>query len=626
MTVTTTKRDAIAESTGLRLAHLFDRDNTTKKSKLYEAINESSTQDEAIDVRLTAVEATLAEAKSVADAAALKALSTTLFDDGQLVSLEDTGALYRFNDGEAVGSEDPPETYDATDGGGVYHKAVASGHYVHDPVDDVAAAKLLAGVDLVDGMLMLIKDCDGGGTRGTYIYRSAGAEVEALPHLIAVTAGGRLYDAVKYSVSMVAAETATALVQSNLDLETIRQQLGSLGGGMLGTASAWVGSDEAPATPLDHGMTLDYDGAHAEEIALTDAEMAAATTIPLTLAALNAAIVAQTTGTNALLRFVYDYIAGAYRVIGPANVDLAALAITAPAANSDISVALKTAVATGTGALFARVGRAAVDTAIAHPASNGSSHSLVPSTDEKAALNANAGLDASNYVMGVDDVDAAPRARGSIATVSGLLHTLDFADGETVTIGGALTLTARNAPALDTEFTRGVSIAASVTALCAKINDLAANPTTNVVATDLGSGEMMISEADAPGGTPVVGVGTNLALSSTCATFIFGDSNLNLRGEAASRYPAGGDVTISATGAAFLTAGGALTLGHCNWVPTTLEKLFIEVRDSTGAPKAVTDTFSFESAAPGYGGLVVASQAGGSNLVATDTVRWLAIG
>lgn len=226
MGLTWTQYTLLAHDVGIGGMHLADRvTGLANESRLHAVFAETKTNLDTVEARVTTVEATLAEAKAVANAAALKALDTSTFENGQLFSLDDTGALYRFHLGEAVGSEDQPETLDADDGGGVFHKAVAAGKYVHEPVDDVAAAKLLAGVDLVDGMSLLIKDCDGAGTRGTYIYRSAGAEVEALPYIIAVTAGGRLYDIMKYGAAMVAAEAATALVQTHLDQFAYRPAL-----------------------------------------------------------------------------------------------------------------------------------------------------------------------------------------------------------------------------------------------------------------------------------------------------------------------------------------------------------------------------------------------------------------
>jgi hypothetical protein len=209
MSITQTKHNLLPAELGIRLKGIFTRDTDGVGSALKAAMDEYVANMVAMDVILTAVVATLAEAKAVANAAALVALDTTLFDDGQLFTVEDTGALYRFNDGEAVGSEDPPESYDATDGLGVFHKTVALSKYLHDPVADVTAAKALAGVDLVDGMMVLIQDCDGAATPGLYQYISADVTAESLPTIIEVTAGGRLRDVVSEStLGIVAARMA----------------------------------------------------------------------------------------------------------------------------------------------------------------------------------------------------------------------------------------------------------------------------------------------------------------------------------------------------------------------------------------------------------------------------------
>jgi hypothetical protein len=141
----------------------------------------------------------------------------------------------------------------------------------------------------------------------------------------------------------------------------IAQRVGALGGGMLGTASSWRLSDEANS-PTGHGFRLDHDGAHPNDIVVADAQKAAGTSIELTLGILNLAIVQQATGLNMCASVAYDEIAGAYRIVFPAGVATGALAITAPTTASDIGVAAKLSLATGTGSPFLRTGRANMPT------------------------------------------------------------------------------------------------------------------------------------------------------------------------------------------------------------------------------------------------------------------------
>ena len=150
-------------------------------------------------------------------------------------------------------------------------------------------------------------------------------------------------------------------IEAEVDVSSDLQRMGNLGGGMLGAASAWKLSDEA-TDPLGHGFGLDVTGgggAFIQEVLVTDVNRALATTIPLTVAMFNAAILAQCTGANALARLVYDNIAGAYRIVLPEGTDASSIAISAPAAANDVSGAGDLEFAAGS--VFARIGRAAID-------------------------------------------------------------------------------------------------------------------------------------------------------------------------------------------------------------------------------------------------------------------------
>jgi len=454
---------------------IFGRDPSTKKLLLELATTEQVAAETALTVRVAAAEALIAGAKEVADAAALAALDTTLFVDGQLVALNSTGVLYRFNLGEATGSEDPPNTYDATDGGGVYHEAVANDVGIHLPVADIATLKAIVAAARSEGMLCLVTN-NGAAMADIYHYDATSVSAQTLPGVVSPDdAIGRwfavgVFDFKTYYDTLYAAVSHTQTASTITDLSTAvdaivatkvltpvadtaalaaldvagvltagasclvvdrgdgyawryryvvgavpnpdygtiggvrvytagtngywtpedlpayllaaegfdRQRLGALGGAVKGTASAWFLSSEG-ADVNGHGFTLDWDGAHPEEVVVTDAIKDLCLSVALTETYLNLAIVSQcAVANNARARVVYDDVAGAYCIVFPSDVTTAATAITAPAVANDISVGAKLALETGaTGVRTLPRSRSMIDSALAHPAESGSSHADV---------------------------------------------------------------------------------------------------------------------------------------------------------------------------------------------------------------------------------------------------------
>lgn len=415
MALTWTQTDKLDKDIGVGHSGLSNRVSASQ-SLLYAVFLEHETNADALDVRLAAAEALLANAKTTADLNGLRALSTTDFVDGQPVFQEDISKLYIFDLGATVGSEDPPYTVDATDGGGVYRESEGMTKFMHDPVENIMDARAIAGVDLVNGMMVLILD-NGVGT-GLYYYDSASILAETLPQTITVTAGGKLFSAapvgyippVLTTTLLAALDVAGALSAGSmcnvtdrgdghsaaysytvgatpaLDYGTIgtvgvyvdgtngywkladlaayialaeafdRQRLGAVSGGMIGDASTWYLSLEA-STGIDHGFAIDVTGASSEEVTVTDAIKDLCTSIALTESYLNIAIGQQATGNNARARVVYDDAAGKYALVFPHDVDVSSLAIGAPATANDIGLTAMLGITTGVGILHARIPR-----------------------------------------------------------------------------------------------------------------------------------------------------------------------------------------------------------------------------------------------------------------------------
>jgi hypothetical protein len=225
MALTWTQQNKLSINLGIGHSGLSDR-ATPSTSLLYSVFAEHKTNANAVDVRVTAVEALLANAKVCDDLAGLRLLDTTDFEDGQLVTQEDTGALYRFNLGETPGSEDPPSTVDATDGGGTYHETVAQDLGIHTPVTSIANLKGITAGNRTDNMICLVK-ANGAGMADLYRFVAGDATVESLPEVVAPSAGtGRwfaigtgdlktyndtLYDAIGAAAAILTADELAAI-------------------------------------------------------------------------------------------------------------------------------------------------------------------------------------------------------------------------------------------------------------------------------------------------------------------------------------------------------------------------------------------------------------------------------
>jgi hypothetical protein len=161
----------------------------------------------------------------VATYTALKALDTTDIQDGSLVTIEDTGSLYRFNLGETTGSEDPPETYDATDGGGVWHQTIAQTIAIHDPVGTIANLKAIPAAERSNGMLCGVTN-NGAGVVDIYRFKASDATAESLPNVVAPTAGTGRWFALRYlltsSFETAGAVAAHLLAFEHGDIATLR--------------------------------------------------------------------------------------------------------------------------------------------------------------------------------------------------------------------------------------------------------------------------------------------------------------------------------------------------------------------------------------------------------------------
>jgi len=150
-----------------------------------------------------------------ANAAAMVALDVIadVIKDGAICHLADTGKSYYYNLGEATGSQDPPFTYDGTRG--VWHEGIGRAPYFHDPVADTTAAKAMAGVDLVNNMLVPVISASDTKFR-VYRYNSAGVAPESLPEVISVTAGGTLTDIVVDLGGVLVASHESTYAHANL--------------------------------------------------------------------------------------------------------------------------------------------------------------------------------------------------------------------------------------------------------------------------------------------------------------------------------------------------------------------------------------------------------------------------
>lgn len=758
MSLTHTKFNLLATNLGQRLTGVFEMNPLTGKSRMYEGLKETTDNADLVEARLTLVESTLAEAKSVANVAALKALVTTTFDDGQFVAVESTGVLYRFNLGEAVGSEDPPDTYDATDAGGVYHVAGAKSAGIHLPVADIAGLKAIIAAGRGEGMLCFVK-ANGAGVADIYRFDASSVAGEALPGIVAPTAGtGRwiavgvsdlkayydgLYAAIGHThatlptadekaalvgtsgtapsaanplvdnadtrmtnsrtptahaashatigvdaiapadigaeatgvaagllatkvLTPVADATALAaldvggalaagvscLVRNrgdanpwryeyvvgavpNPDYGTIggvdilvtgtngywvpedlasyllhaegfdRQRLGAIGGGIRGAASAWFLSAEGNNVN-GHGFTLNYDGAHPEEVVVADAIKALCTSVALTETYLNIAIVAQTTGANARARVVYDDVAGAYCVVWPSDVDTGTCAITAPALANDIGIAGKLSVETGAiGTRVARMSRAQVEALRTHAAGNGADHANVAAST--AAL-------------------LTLPSKGSVAVAVLPLTGGIFTAGNTVDIGG-VAFTARVAPggAGSHEFATTGVLDTEVDNLVLVINNAADNAV-KVKAVKPGADTLAIFYSDATHVPEVAAVPDSIALARTITGPLAGAwsaLNLNLNGAAPSILMAHGRVVVSGEMATAMGVGTGINLAKIPFATTAVSSLQLTVRDGAGVLKAVTDEVTIDTTSDT---IVVKTAGAGAHIVATDVLDFIVIG
>ncbi len=174
------------------------------------------------------------------------------------------------------------------------------------------------------------------------------------------------------------------------------------------------------------------------------------------------------------------------------------------------------------------------------------------------------------------------------------------------------------------EFQIGADRDASIVSAVAKIND-ATRGTEFVLAAALGSGEMLLSFADAVGGTAVAGVPTSMALAVVpggAGTMDWDKNNLNESGAPASVKSASGRVVIGAAAAARIAASGIVFLGVLPFVAsTTTSVLHVQVFSATGLVKACDDLFEL-----GPSDVTVTGAAGAVPLIATDEVHWSVLG
>ena len=184
----TTARTTLISAFQKGLSGLYKRNRTTGKMLLEEAVSEEVAAETALALRVTAVETLVANTKVAANLLGLRALDTSDFVDGQLVSQEDEGLLYRFNRGEPTGSESVPDTVDATDTLGVYHLTVANDLGIHLPVDIIATLKAIPATERAEGMLCLVK-ANGVGFADIYRFDATSALGDAPPAIVAPDVG-----------------------------------------------------------------------------------------------------------------------------------------------------------------------------------------------------------------------------------------------------------------------------------------------------------------------------------------------------------------------------------------------------------------------------------------------------
>lgn len=149
------------------------------------------------------------------------------------------------------------------------------------------------------------------------------------------------------------------------------QRLGDLSAAVTGSihaGAAWFLSSEADdANGL--GFTLDWDGGRPEQVKVTSALKALATSTSLTCTVLNAAIANLSNATNKRARIVFSAERNAYLLVWPPDVEHASVAITAPTVGTDLSVDGKlglTTTATAAGYFTPRIERSSLDLATRH--------------------------------------------------------------------------------------------------------------------------------------------------------------------------------------------------------------------------------------------------------------------
>lgn len=161
----------------------------------------------------------------------------------------------------------------------------------------------------------------------------------------------------------------------------------------------------------------------------------------------------------------------------------------------------------------------------------------------------------------------------------------------------------------------GIDVAATRAALIVAINTLGTEAVLASAAT-LPSAGIMIQAAAAAGGAVVIGAGANIALSESLSPVadVWMNTNTNETGEVAYTDKTQGRLLCNSTN---IATGSATVIP----LPFTPLKVSWEARDTSDDPKATTATVAISGDA-----IVITPGAGGTALVATDYVDWIAHG
>ncbi len=232
-----------------------------------------------------------------------------------------------------------------------------------------------------------------------------------------------------------------------------------------------------------------------------------------------------------------------------------------------------------------------------------------------------AGTDHADVVSNTVVVDRVP-AEGSVATAMLRVAGFDFSDTNIVPIG-ADTYTAKTIPAAPKDFLIGIDIDATLANL---VTAISTDGTETVVASPGPSGYMVLTWADAVGGTPAVGIPTSTVLTAPTitggGTALWSTLNLNLYGAETGRRVAHGKTIADAALGASMIATTMAALGSLPFTGSAASTLLVSVTDTDGVPKAVTDKFALN--APAYDAVGVIGGAG-AHIATTDIVNWMVI-